>query len=162
MRFLLSAGPMILTTLRRKVSPAASKKNVRKSTTVAWPATVTTPSVPMRKNPARSGRLFNLNACYAAWRRRSLDPAVGCRTLQLVGSLLHVIDCTGRGSARPAQCSAKVLRSIGQGFDQRSGIVTERIRYTASASQYSEQKTRRPHGTGIRHRCRCETSGDKV
>ena len=43
--FLLNVGPAILTILRRKLLPDASRKNVMKSTTIACPARPTRPSV---------------------------------------------------------------------------------------------------------------------
>ena len=47
--FFCRLGPVILTSLRRKVSPEPSAKKVRKATSVSWPAAAISPTVPLHR-----------------------------------------------------------------------------------------------------------------
>ena len=90
---------------------------------------------------------LDLHARHAARRGGCLDSGLVRRPFQLVGGLLHVVDCTGGGHALLAQRPAEVLRGVGQGLDQRCGIVTERIGQGAGAADDPEQQYSRPEGT---------------
>ena len=134
-------GPVSLTSLRLKVSPARSRKNTRKITIVAWVMKVTSPIEPASTQSITLKLLLRAGCRRRLARRGALafHADAGGGLLDLGGGRLHLLDRARLPAGRLGQRPRQLLGDLRQVVDDVEELVLHPVDHQAHQADDGER-----------------------